>query len=133
MTPEGEVKNVLKKRLLKIFGEDAYAFWPVQMGYGSRTNDCILCHKGCYIMIETKKSPKENLRRAQWYVLWRVVKAGGKAFVIDNVRDAATFDPNAPGLTDTEIVSRFKAQSGDLSDARAGPDSLQRFDGEGDR
>jgi hypothetical protein len=131
-TEEGDVKETLAKRL-RIFGDDVVQFNPVQMGYGRRVVDTILCFKGQYIVIEVKKNPAEELRRAQLYFLSIVVKAGGKAFIIDNQRDAAVFDPNASGLTYDEIILRSVAQAGDLSDARSGPDSLQRFDSEGDR
>jgi len=130
LTPEGEVKAKLKKRL-ELFGEYVLTFNPVQMGYGKRVVDTILCYKGMFIAIEVK-APTKELRRAQLYFLQQVVKAGGKAFIIDNTNDAVGFDPNAPGLTYTEIVSRQIAQAGDLSDARSGPDSLQRVDVSGD-
>jgi hypothetical protein len=130
-TPEGEVKEALKKRL-ELFGEYVVTFNPVQMGYGKRVVDTILCYKGMFIVIEVK-APGKELRRAQLYFLQQVVKAGGKAFIIDNVLDALRFEPNASGLTYTEIVSRHIAQSGDLSDARSGPDSLQRVDEQGNR
>lgn len=55
-TPEGKVKDKVKA-LLKQYG--AYQFWPVQMGYGARTLDCLACHYGRFLVVETKAEGKD--------------------------------------------------------------------------
>jgi hypothetical protein len=56
-TPEGKVKEKLKKRLkeLRCF----YMFWPVQTGMGKRTLDCLICAGGWFIAIETKRDGQD--------------------------------------------------------------------------
>jgi len=55
-TPEGRVKNAVKK-LLKAYG--CYYHMPVVRGFGKRTLDFIGCHRGRFFAVETKAFNKE--------------------------------------------------------------------------
>ncbi len=81
MTPEGRVKNEVKKQL-KALG--AYQFWPVQTGMGALTVDCLACLSGSFVAIETKAPGKKPTPR-QAVTLTDITKAGGTALVIDSV------------------------------------------------
>ena len=53
MTPEGKVKDALKKYFTEI---GAWHYWPVSNGMGRHgIPDCIACYKGFFISVETKK------------------------------------------------------------------------------
>ena len=87
MTPEGAVKNALKKRLSEL---GAYSFWPVQTGFGTRTVDCLVCYKGRFAAIEVKAPGKKpNLR--QQLIMSAVLLAGGQIYVVDSVETARAF------------------------------------------
>lgn len=77
-TPEGKVKEKVK-RLLKKYG--CYQFWPVQMGYGSPTLDCLACYNGYFIGIETKAPGKRPTPR-QELTIEDMRKASASVFVI---------------------------------------------------
>jgi hypothetical protein len=77
-TPEGRVKDKVK-RLLKKHG--AYQFWPVQMGYGAATLDCLGCHNGHFFGIETKAPGKKPTPR-QRLTMDDMREANGAVFVI---------------------------------------------------
>ena len=81
MTPEGKVKDEIKKYLRSI---NAYYFMPVQTGYGSTTLDFLVCHQGRFYGIEAKK-PGGKARPLQVAVMNLIEAAGGTAFVADNV------------------------------------------------
>jgi hypothetical protein len=87
MTPEGRVKDALKKRLNEL---GAYHFWPVQMGLGNFTVDCIACYKGQFAGIETKAPGKKpTLRQRLAMSAMRV--AGGQVYVVDSMETARDF------------------------------------------
>lgn len=77
-TPEGKVKERVKT-LLKKYG--VYQHWPVQMGYGAPTLDCVACYRGFYLAIETKAPGKAPTPRQRLTIdeMW---KAGAKVFVV---------------------------------------------------
>jgi hypothetical protein len=85
MTPEGTTKDDIKK-LLAAYGDDLYAFWPVQTGYGSRTIDCLVCFRGLFIAVEAKRKGA-RARKFQERILTQVDKAGGYAFCVDDAKD----------------------------------------------
>lgn len=72
---EANIKKQLKKYLESI---GAYYFMPVQMGYGSTTVDFLVCHKGRFYGIETKREEVSKVTLAQNEVMNRIEKAGGK-------------------------------------------------------
>ena len=82
MTPEGKVKQALKKTLAQ-FGEELDMFWPVQNGMGSPALDCIVCYRGHHIEIETKALGKKPTPR-QVLTIEKKRKAGANVFVIDS-------------------------------------------------
>lgn len=55
-TPEGKIKDKVKALLAE---HGAYQFWPVPMGFGKRTLDCLVCHRGYFLAIETKGAGKD--------------------------------------------------------------------------
>jgi hypothetical protein len=81
-TPEGITKDDVKN-VLKEYGDELYAFWPVQTGYGKRTVDCLVCFRGQFIAVEAKRKGA-RARKFQERILAQVRKAGGYATAIDN-------------------------------------------------
>ena len=86
MTPEGKVKEVVKKFLKE---KGIYYIMPATGGYGSSgAPDIVVCHKGKFYGLEVKSG--ENKPTAlQMDNLDRIEKNGGYAFVINesNVND----------------------------------------------
>ena len=81
MTPEGKVKERVKK-LLKKYG--VYHHWPVLNGIGAPTLDCVLCHHGRFAAIETKAGDKRPTPR-QEVTMEAMAAAGGKTFLVNDV------------------------------------------------
>ena len=79
MTPEGKVKDQLDKAL-KPF--KLYRFMPVQMGYGRKTLDYLLCYHGQFIAIETK-APGKKMTALQRETACQICEAGGTVFLVD--------------------------------------------------
>jgi hypothetical protein len=86
MTPEGKVKEVVKKFLKE---KGIYYIMPATGGYGSSgAPDIVVCHKGKFYGLEVKSG--ENKPTAlQMDNLSRIEKNGGYAIVINesNVND----------------------------------------------
>jgi hypothetical protein len=80
MTPEGKVKDKVKK-MLKAYG--AYYHCPVQNGMGEPTLDFICCHNGRFFAIETK-APGGKPTKRQEVTMYNIAFAGGFVFVISN-------------------------------------------------
>lgn len=80
-TPEGKVKDKINK-LLDSYGEAIYRFMPVQMGYGRKTVDYLLCVRGSFVAIEAKR-PGGVPTPQQEDTLAQVEGAGGRSFVVD--------------------------------------------------
>jgi hypothetical protein len=81
-------ESAVKKALRAYLGEiGAYQYWPVPMGYGAATIDVLVCYKGRFYGIETKrpKVTKATVRQAS--VLREIAEAGGGVCV-----------ENSPGL-----------------------------------
>ena len=49
---EADVKKSLRQYLKQL---GAYQFWPVPMGYGAKTVDCLFCYKGKFYAVECKR------------------------------------------------------------------------------
>ncbi len=81
-TPEGRVKDRLKKALDKAFGKNCYRFMPVQTGYGAKTLDLLLCITGIFVAIETK-APGKKPTPLQETTIQTIRDAGGLVFVVD--------------------------------------------------
>jgi hypothetical protein len=80
MTPEGKVKDVVKKYLKE---KGIYYIMPATGGYGSSgAPDIVVCHKGKFYGLEVKSG--ENKPTAlQMDNLNRIEKNGGYAIVIN--------------------------------------------------
>jgi Holliday junction resolvase len=79
MTPEGRVKEAVKKRLKKM---GVYYFFPMTGGYGkSGVPDIICCIHGRFVGIECKagSAMPTKLQEAQ---LLKLEQAGGLAYVV---------------------------------------------------
>lgn len=90
MTPEGKVKARLKK-MLDTFNGDAYVFMPVQNGYGASTIDYLMCFRGLFIGIETKRPGGAPTPR-QEMVMEDIRKAGGSTFVVSCDEEVQTLE-----------------------------------------
>ena len=74
MTPEGRVKYKLRKYLDEL---GCYQYWPVPMGRGATTIDVLLCHRGLFYGIETKRPDVKKPTKAQECVMAAIAHAGG--------------------------------------------------------
>ena len=81
---EKTVKLAVKKRVKEI---GAYYFWPVPMGLGTVTLDCLGCLNGRFFAIECK-APGKKPTMLQEITMQQIKAAGGLVFVVDNVEDA---------------------------------------------
>ena len=79
MTPEGKIKAKVKKMLADY---PVWTHWPVQMGYGAPTLDCVGTFNGKFFAIETK-APGEKPTPRQEITIKEMLTAGGAVFVID--------------------------------------------------
>lgn len=82
-TPEGRVKDLVKRHLRSAFGDDAYRFMPVQNGMGAPALDFFYCIHGRFVAIETKVEGKSPTPR-QEITINTIRRAGGLVFVIHN-------------------------------------------------
>ena len=106
-TPEGKVKDQIKKRL-----KAARAYWTMPVMTGMATNgtpDFAVCYQGRYLAIEAKAgdgAPTE----LQWARLMEVERAGGDTMVINesnlDVLDAYLANPSAACVAIREYDSR---------------------------
>lgn len=74
MTPEGRVKAKAKKLLAEI---GAYQFWPVQSGFGASTLDALICYRGRFYGLETKRPGVHKATVRQACVMREIAEAGG--------------------------------------------------------
>lgn len=112
-TPESKVKVKVKK-ILASFGVGLWSYWPVPMGIGRKTVDCIGCYRGYFFAIETKAEGKKPTL-LQTRELQDIDAAMGKTFVI-------------AGLDDTdELVAWLGMVTGSTPyDPRISPDQTNR-------
>lgn len=84
MTPEGKVKDSIKK-LLKSYGADVYYFMPAMGSFGKAgVPDIVACVRGAFVAIEVKADKRKNPPTAlQEKNLHEVRQAQGHALVID--------------------------------------------------
>ena len=90
-TPEGRIKQKVKRRLREEFGDSIWPFWPVQTGFGSVALDLLACISGCFIAIETKADRSKKLTPLQETTAASIRSAGGLALVVydDETLDVA--------------------------------------------
>lgn len=79
---ESNVKAAVKSYLKSI---GAYWFMPVQMGYGSATVDFLVCHKGKFFGVETKREGVNKVTPRQACVMREIAEAGGGVCVENSV------------------------------------------------
>lgn len=80
MTPEGKVKEAIKK-ILK--AHDVYFTMPIGTGFGSAgVPDFVICHKGVFIGVEAKSGTNKPTA-LQTEHIDRIRKRGGHALVVN--------------------------------------------------
>lgn len=84
MTPEGKVKNLVRRGLEQLSAH--YRFMPVQNGMGAPGLDFYCCIDGLFVAIETKVEGKALTPR-QRETAKSIAMAGGLVFVIRNADD----------------------------------------------
>ena len=82
-TPENLVKAKVRQILAEYDG--LYTHWPVPVGFGQTTLDCLGCYRGRFFAIETKAPGKKPTLR-QTGTIQKIDGAMGKTFVIDDVK-----------------------------------------------
>lgn len=90
-TPEGRIKQKVKRRLREEFGTSHWPFWPVQTGFGSVALDLLMCICGLFVAIETKADRSKKLTPLQQTTAASIRSAGGLVFVVydDDTLEAA--------------------------------------------
>lgn len=90
MTPEGRVKEAVKKALKK---HDIWYFMPSANGYGKvGVPDFICCWGGKFLAIETKAPGKlDNLTANQKIQIDLISQAKGIAIVVDDIEQLYKF------------------------------------------
>lgn len=88
MTPEGKVKDDIKKYLISL-GDDCWFFMPMMMGYGRKgIPDIVGCLRGNFFAVEVKAPGKEKATTPwQDRELHKVNQAGGYAIVISSAEE----------------------------------------------
>lgn len=83
-TPEGKVKNKIRKMLKSYADADAplYSYWPVPAGYGPSSLDLIICAAGQFVGVEAKAPGKKPTPR-QGKCIADIDEAGGTTVVVD--------------------------------------------------
>jgi len=71
---ESNVKAAVKRYLKEI---GAYYFMPVQSGFGAATLDFLVCHKGKFYGIETKREGVRKVTPRQECIMRDIAEAGG--------------------------------------------------------
>lgn len=139
MTPEGRVKNMVKRALDKL-GPDCWRFMPVQSGYGSVALDFLLAINGRFVAIETK-APGKGLTPLQEGTKAAIEAAGGLVFVVWDETSlelamkiilALEFDPNGQSLPRDHAATTFRRLrpflgTGEFSAVRHGSAEAQGF------
>ena len=81
-TLEATVKKELKKLLNEI---GAYYYLSVPVGYGKSTVDVLVCYKGKFYAIETKREGVSKPTARQACVMREIAQAGGGCWVENSV------------------------------------------------
>lgn len=90
MTPEGRVKDAVKKVLKK---HGIWYFMPMQNGFGVvGIPDFICCIDGLFFTVETKAPGKrENTTPNQQRVMREILEHGGYAIVADDAKQVEDY------------------------------------------
>jgi hypothetical protein len=87
-TPEGKVKDKVKEFLHSrrvqslthpIYEAMGFYWMPVVSGMGAPFLDFVICYRGRFIAVETKKDDATNLTARQHMICARVQDGGGRA------------------------------------------------------
>ena len=78
---EKAVKNSLRDYLTQL---GAYQYWPVPMGLGAKTVDCLFCYKGKFFAVETKRPGVNDPTSRQRLTITAVKESGGWACIENN-------------------------------------------------
>ena len=84
MTPEGKVKKAVKDYLASLTPKP-YVYMPVPMGYGATTLNFLVCHKGQFWGIETKRAGINAPTPAQACCMSDIAHAGGGVILENSV------------------------------------------------
>lgn len=74
MSLEAAVKTKLRTYLRDI---GAYQYWPVKMAMGARSIDVLVCWRGRFYGIETKRSGIDTPTKMQECTMREIAEAGG--------------------------------------------------------
>lgn len=84
MTPEGKVKKACRAFLRE---KGCYVFSPVNMGYGTRTLDDLVCWRGRFISIEYKRPDGGATKAHQFDSAKNITTAGGIALRVSSLEE----------------------------------------------
>ncbi len=106
------LESAVKRRVSKALDryDNCWHFMPVQTGYGSPTLDYIVCIRGQFVAIETKRE-KGKLTARQHEIAQELVQAGALVYVIRGTGEADEW----------ARVVLPKLARGDLSNAKQHP------------
>lgn len=79
MTPEGRVKAALKRDLAS---RRYYQYWPVPVGYGAQSVDCLVCVNGKFLAIEVKREGVTKPTPRQAATMREMRKSGAVTYVV---------------------------------------------------
>ena len=90
MTPEGKVKEAVKKVMRK---HGVWYFMPMQNGFGVvGISDFICCIDGLFFTVETKAPGKrDNTTPNQQRVMREILEHGGYAIVVDDAKQVEDY------------------------------------------
>ena len=90
MTPEGKVKEAVKKVMRK---HGVWYFMPMQNGFGVvGIPDFICCIDGLFFTVETKAPGKrDNTTPIQQRVMREILENGGYAIVVDDAKQVEDY------------------------------------------
>jgi hypothetical protein len=90
MTPEGKVKEAVKKVMRK---HGVWYFMPMQNGFGVvGIPDFICCIDGLFFTVETKAPGKrDNTTPNQQRVMREILEHGGYAIVVDDAKQVEDY------------------------------------------
>lgn len=73
------MKEEAVKRAVKAYLKSIGAWWymPVTMGYGATTIDFLVCHKGRFYGVETKREGVKTVTPRQSCCMREIAEAGG--------------------------------------------------------
>jgi|SRR6266576_6217457 len=80
---EKDVKQALRE-FLKSLGPKCYSHWPVPVGYGESSLDCIGCYDGFFFAIECKRETGGDITDRQQATMKKMWVSGGLTWIEDS-------------------------------------------------